>query len=262
MTTVVLAVGDRDGGAGEAALRDALASESVNGLVARHERFACALLPGYSDTELFDLGSRIAARVAAALGHELSAGAGRAVDAARVRESWREARFALEAGELSAAAQVAGPPVAHADGNGNGNGHGRAPSPATAPRPIATYRDLGSFQLLLSLQDTDALRLYCDSLLGPIAAGEGHYGGELMRSLEAFIEANGQWEAAARRLYCHRHTLRYRIRRIEELTGRDLSSARDRIEFWLALRGSELVDAPAAAGRPAQQRSPSTKESP
>ena len=44
-----------------------------------------------------------------------------------------------------------------------------------------------------------------------------------MRSLEAFIECNGQWEAAARRLYCHRHTLRYRIRKIEELTGRDLA---------------------------------------
>jgi DNA-binding PucR family transcriptional regulator len=35
--------------------------------------------------------------------------------------------------------------------------------------------------------------------------------------------------------------LRYRIRRIEQLTGRDLSSARDRIEFWLALRGRELA---------------------
>jgi purine catabolism regulator len=109
---------------------------------------------------------------------------------------------------------------------------------------VATYRDLGSLQLLLSLQDTDALRLYCESLLGPIENGEGHYGGELMRSLEAFIECNGQWEAAARRLYCHRHTLRYRIRKIEELTGRDLGSARDRIEFWLALRGREIVRRP------------------
>ena len=76
---------------------------------------------------------------------------------------------------------------------------------------------------------------------GMVEASEGHYGGELMRSLEAFIEENGQWERAARRLYCHRHTLRYRIRRVEELTGRSLGSARDRIEFWLALRGRELV---------------------
>ena len=48
-------------------------------------------------------------------------------------------------------------------------------------------------------------------------------------------------ERAARQLYCHRHTLRYRIRRVEELTGRSLDSARDRIDFWLALRGRELV---------------------
>ena len=75
----------------------------------------------------------------------------------------------------------------------------------------------------------------------PIEDSEGAYGGELMRSLEAFIECNGQWERAAKALFCHRHTLRYRIRRVEELTGRSLDSARDRIDFWLALRGRELV---------------------
>ena len=98
------------------------------------------------------------------------------------------------------------------------NGNGAAAASGDRPR-VATYKDLGSFQLLLSLQDDEALRLFCDSILGPIEASEGHYGGELMRSLEAFIEENGQWERAARRLYCHRHTLRYRIRRVEELTG-------------------------------------------
>jgi PucR family transcriptional regulator, purine catabolism regulatory protein len=107
---------------------------------------------------------------------------------------------------------------------------------------VASYRDLGSFQLLLSLQDDDALRLYCDSVLGPLEnGGSGDYGDELLRSLEVFIEQNGQWERAARELFCHRHTLRYRIRRVEDLTGRDLSNARDRIDFWLALRGRELV---------------------
>ena len=73
-------------------------------------------------------------------------------------------------------------------------------------------------------------------MLGPIEEGDEEYGGELLRSLEAFIEQNGQWERAAREVYCHRHTLRYRMRKIEELTGRDLSRAHDRIEFWLALR--------------------------
>src|SRR5580693_2294387 len=106
---------------------------------------------------------------------------------------------------------------------------------------VASYEDLGAFQLLLSLQDDDALNSYCRSVLGPIEQGEGDYGDELVRSLDVFIEHNGHWEKAAAALFCHRHTLRYRIRRIEQLTGRDFSSARDRIEFWLALRGRELA---------------------
>jgi PucR family transcriptional regulator, purine catabolism regulatory protein len=39
----------------------------------------------------------------------------------------------------------------------------------------------------------------------------------------------------------HRHTLRYRIRRIAELTGRDLDRAGDRVEFWLALQAAHVL---------------------
>jgi purine catabolism regulator len=211
----------------EAALTDALRDEAVSGLVASSGRHLVALLPGFPDDELFELAERSVARTADALGARPAAGVGRAVAAGRARESYHEARCALEARELGSSSPA----------NGRANGASAAPA-------VATYRDLGSFQLLLSLQDSDALSLFCESLLGPIDNGEGHYGGELMRSLEAFIECNGQWEAAARRLYCHRHTLRYRIRKVEEMTGRDLGSARDRIEFWLALRGREIVTRP------------------
>ncbi|MGZ4277084.1 MAG: PucR family transcriptional regulator ligand-binding domain-containing protein [Solirubrobacteraceae bacterium] len=206
----------------EAALTEALRAEAVNGLVAASERGVVALVPGMADEELFEVAEHAVERTGAALGRRLLAGAGRSVPAGRAREAFHEARCALEARELSG------------DAAANGNG--------TTRHAVATYRDLGSFQLLLSLQDSDALKLFCDTLLSPIESGEGHYGGELMRSLEAFIECNGQWESAAKRPYCHRHTLRYRIRKIEELTGRDLGSARDRIEFWLALRGREIVN--------------------
>jgi PucR family transcriptional regulator, purine catabolism regulatory protein len=201
--------------AAEQALAQAVREESGGGLVAPAGRFLCALLPAGGDDELFALGERLRARVSREVGEPLSAGAGRSVAPAELRRGFHEARCALEARELAL----------------NGDSHGT----------LATYRDLGSFQLLLSLQDDDALRLFCDSILAPIEESEGAYGGELMRSLEAFIECNGQWERAARVLYCHRHTLRYRIRRVEELTGRTLDSARDRIDFWLALRGRELI---------------------
>jgi purine catabolism regulator len=225
VSALVIAPGDRSAPqAWEAAVTDALRAEAVRGLVAANGRFVCALLPGFGDDELFELGDRLVDRAAEAMGVRPAAGVGRAVPVGRAREAYHEARCALEARELGAGA--------HNGRNGDGESG------------VATFRDLGSFQLLLSLQDSDALRLFCESLLGPIEHGEGHYGGELMRSLEAFIECNGQWEAAARRLFCHRHTLRYRIRKVEELTGRDLGSARDRIEFWLALRGREIVRSP------------------
>jgi PucR family transcriptional regulator, purine catabolism regulatory protein len=197
----------------EAALASALRAEATPALVATNGQVV-ALIPGLEEDALFALAERVAVRVSAELvGEDVRVGVGRAVTGGDARRSYHEARCTLEALSL---------------------GLGRGAK-------IATYRDLGSFQLLLSLQDDEALKLFCDSILGPIEQSEGYYGGELMRSLEAFIEENGQWERAAKRLFCHRHTLRYRIRRVEELTGRDLASARDRIEFWLALRGRELI---------------------
>ena len=210
----------------EDALAMALREEAVPGLVASTGPVTCGLIAGLEEAELFSLGGRVANRLAVTVGGGLDIGVGRPVAGADARRTFHEARCAVEALTLG----VAG-------GGGEANGSAMKNG---APK-VATYKDLGSFQLLLSLQDDEALRLFCDSILGPIEASEGHYGGELMRSLEAFIEENGQWERAARRLYCHRHTLRYRIRRVEELTGRNLGSARDRIEFWLALRGRELV---------------------
>ncbi len=209
----------------EDVLSGALRDEAAPGLVASTAGMTCALVPGMADEELVALAERVTARAADELGAGLEAGVGRAVAGGDARRSFHEARCALEALAMSAPTGT----------------NGSSAPPERPHSRLGTYKDLGSFQLLLSLQDDEALRLFCDSILGAIEASEGHYGGELMRSLEAFIEENGQWERAARRLYCHRHTLRYRIRRVEELTGRDLSTARDRIEFWLALRGRELV---------------------
>ena len=218
----------------EVALSAALRDDNVPALVASSGSLTCALCAALPDEELFAVADRVGTRVAAQVERQVIVGAGRGVPAGEARRSFHEARCAVEAIGLGLGLGTAQDDGAVANGNGSVAGT------ETGSR-VATYRDLGSFQLLLSLQEDEALRLFCDSILGPIEAGDGHYGGELMRSLEAFIEENGQWERAARRLYCHRHTLRYRIRRVEELTGRNLGNARDRIEFWLALRGRELV---------------------
>ncbi len=200
--------------AAEATLEAALADAGVPALVATSAAAGRALLCAVIEGSVRDpvtVGRQVRAALIDA--HpDLRVAASRSVGLSSLRRAFHEARCALEATSLNGA----GPDV-------------------------ASYRDLGAFTLLLALQDDEALRLYSDGLLEPIQRGEGEYGGELLRSLEAFIENNGNWERAARQLYCHRHTLRYRIRKIEELTGRDLSRATDRIELWLALRARELV---------------------
>jgi PucR family transcriptional regulator, purine catabolism regulatory protein len=207
----VLAFRPPDPSAAAALLEQSLAREQVPNLVAIRAGLLCAVIdPGGLDP--IELAGTIRGELAARFG-EVPAAASRAGPTHSLRLSFHEARCALEAVRLQ---------------------NGSAPQ-------VASYQDLGAFQLLLSLQDDDALISYCRGVLGPVEQGEGDYGEELLRSLDVFIEHNGHWEKAANALYCHRHTLRYRIRRVEQLTGRDFSNARDRIEFWLALRGRELA---------------------
>jgi PucR family transcriptional regulator, purine catabolism regulatory protein len=205
-----------DPAAGAPLVERILAREPIAGsLVAIRAGLLCAVIDvgdGSGSEDPIELAGRIRAELAAIVG-EVRASASRAAPTQALRLSFHEARCALEAVRLQ---------------------NGEAPA-------VASHRDLGAFQLLLSLQDDDALLSYCRNVLGPVEGGEGEYGDELLRSLDVFIEHNGHWEKAANALFCHRHTLRYRIRRIEQLTGRDLSNARDRIEFWLALRGRELA---------------------
>jgi PucR family transcriptional regulator, purine catabolism regulatory protein len=130
-----------------------------------------------------------------------------------LRRAYQEARFALEA---------AGPPGDRA-------------------ARVATVADLGSHRLLLARQEDAALEAISRGLLGPLADYDKRQHGDLVASLRAFLEHNGNWEAAARALAVHRHTLRYRIRRIAELTGRDLDRAGDRVEFWLALQAADVL---------------------
>jgi len=213
----VLAFRTTDPSAAAATVERTLASERVAGLVAIRAGLLCAVVDaaeraGSAPLDPVALASKVRGELSVRFG-EVHAAASRPAATHLLRMSFHEARCALEAVRLR---------------------NGDAPE-------VASYEDLGAFQLLLSLQDDEALLSYCRSVLGPIEQGEGEYGDELVRSLDVFIEHNGHWERAAGALFCHRHTLRYRIRRIEQLTGRDFSSARDRIEFWLALRGRELA---------------------
>lgn len=84
---------------------------------------------------------------------------------------------------------------------------------------------------VLNLLPAEQVQAFAESTLAPLRGND-----ELIRSLDAWLAHHGQWDPAAVRLGVHRHTLRNRIRKVEELLDRRLDQPGVRAELWLALR--------------------------
>jgi hypothetical protein len=101
---------------------------------------------------------------------------------------------------------------------------------------VVTSDEVASHELLLASVPVSVLRSFRERLLGPLLVYDEQHRAELLPTLREFLDCSGSWNACAAKMYVHVNTVRYRIRRIEELTGRDLSSLDDRVDFFLALR--------------------------
>jgi purine catabolism regulator len=102
-------------------------------------------------------------------------------------------------------------------------------------RHSVDHDEVGSGSLFPLLAN-EAVLAFSDGLLRPLREHDRTARGDLEASLYAWLSRHGQWDAAAADLGVHRHTLRYRMRRVEELLGRSLDDADVRMELWLALR--------------------------
>ncbi|MFD5554062.1 PucR family transcriptional regulator [Streptomyces sp. NPDC127068] len=95
---------------------------------------------------------------------------------------------------------------------------------------------------LVTLLSDDAVQAFADGLLRGLRDHDATGRGDLVASLRAWLSRHGQWDAAAADLGVHRHTLRYRMRRVEEILGRSLDDPDVRMELWLALKTAESPD--------------------
>ncbi|WP_049568974.1 helix-turn-helix domain-containing protein [Streptomyces sp. SBT349] len=100
----------------------------------------------------------------------------------------------------------------------------------------AGHDELVSHVLLLPFVPDEVRSAFTDRLLEPLRDYDRRHRAGLMTTLEAFLAADGSWTRCAARLHLHVNTLRYRVGRIEQLTGRDLSRLEDKVDFFLALR--------------------------
>jgi hypothetical protein len=111
------------------------------------------------------------------------------------------------------------------------------PPPAAASAvSVVTSDEVASHELLLASVPGSVLRSFRERLLGPLLAYDERHRAELLPTLREFLACSGSWNVCAAAMYVHVNTVRYRIRRVEELTGRDLSCLDDQVDFFLALQ--------------------------
>lgn len=112
----------------------------------------------------------------------------------------------------------------------------RVAAARTGPVCVAGHEELASHVLLLPFVPDDVRRAFTARLLEPLYDYDRRHRAGLVPTLRAFLDCDGSWTRCAAGLHLHVNTLRYRIGRIERLTGRDLSRLEDRLDFFLALR--------------------------
>lgn len=102
------------------------------------------------------------------------------------------------------------------------------------------YEELGVVRLLLGSGSDPDLQTFIDDVTGPLVAYDRENNGALVRTLRAFFDADCSQRVAAEKLFVHHKTLRYRLERIKQLTGLDLSRHDDRMRADVALRLLQL----------------------
>jgi purine catabolism regulator len=95
------------------------------------------------------------------------------------------------------------------------------------------FPDLSVYRLLLQIEHNPELIAFQEEILGPLLAYDG--GLELIRTLEAYFEHNGNLSQTAEGLFIHRNTLIYRMERIAGITNLDLDKPETRLAIQLAL---------------------------
>ena len=109
-----------------------------------------------------------------------------------------------------------------------------------AGRPVMTYGS-DPTQKWLTAESADLAALAAE-VLGSVVQYDAAHAGELVPSVRVWLDHDRHTERAASALHIHANTLRYRVQRFEEITGRSLSSTASLAEVWLALRAT--ADAP------------------
>ncbi len=121
-------------------------------------------------------------------------------------------------------------------------------------RPLLAFEDTGAYRLLLPAmsEDPGELQRFFAETIEPLAAYDDQYETELVATVEAYLDNDGNVAATAKQLFTHRHTIRYRLERVRELCGHDVSATEGREKLGLGLKAMRVLGIASPRG-PAQE---------
>ena len=105
------------------------------------------------------------------------------------------------------------------------------------------FEETGAYRLLLSSmsENPGELQRFYGETVEPLVNYDEQYETDLVRTLETFLEADGNVAGTAQRLFTHRHTIYYRLERVRELSGLDVSSSDGREKLSLGLKSMRVL---------------------
>jgi DNA-binding PucR family transcriptional regulator len=96
------------------------------------------------------------------------------------------------------------------------------------------FDELGFYKVLFNVKDREELEDFRNEVLCTLLEYDQKHGAELVNTLSVFLEENDNFLCVSERLYIHRNTLKYRLQKVAEISGRNLNNSKDRMLLYFA----------------------------
>ena len=113
-------------------------------------------------------------------------------------------------------------------------------------KKLIHYDELGIFRLLCMDHQEQEIKKFCQECIMPLVEYDRNKDGELVKTLQVYFDCGGNLKQVCKKMYIHYNTILYRIQKIQQITGVDLSDADSRLNLEISLKimsvMKEIVD--------------------
>jgi len=108
-------------------------------------------------------------------------------------------------------------------------------------KPVVFFEELGVYKILCQDNLSDELDRFYNTTIKPLAAYDEKKSTELIKTLEAYFQYNGNLKRISEMLFTHYNTTLYRIERIQQITGMNLEDQDDRLNLEIGLKIKKIL---------------------